>query len=153
MLTIVIACRRSPARLAGATCPIATLTVAPPSELSWWDETRRTLRLLRGLEGLVTIECQARWGDFAVEYAALVAQAFDGVVGVGGELFGEISELEGLAPLTERQLTIAWRALDDRAHTTLDDYDRAMRVKQLAWEAATVVGTAPAPGPASRPLD
>lgn len=144
-LSIVIGCRRSPARLAGATSPIGTLTVAPPSELRLWDPDARTLRFVRDLAGVVTIESTPRWGDFAIEYAALVAQTYDGIVAVADEILGEVE----LAPdmLSERELGIAWRLLDDRAHAALDDYERAMKVKQLAWEATTAVG----PNPLDRP--
>ncbi len=153
-LTIVIACRRSPARLAGATTPIGTLTVAPAAELRLWDQDARTLRFLRELAGVVTIESVSRWGDFAFEYAALVAQAFDGIVAVAGEILGDVEQ--DRAPLDrprcERDLAFAWRAVDDRAHAALDDYDRAMRVKHLTWEAAAASDSSPIPA-ISRRLD
>ncbi len=149
-LAIVIACRRSPARLAGATSPIGTLTVAPAAELRLWDQDARTLRFLRDLGGIVTIESTPRWGDFAVEYAALIAQACDGIVAAEDEILGEVER--DPAPLSERDLALAWRHLDDRAHAALDDYERAMKVKHLAWEATTAV----VPNPllrVSRPLE
>lgn len=151
-LTIVIACRRAPVRLAGATCPIATLVVAPPAELRLWDQDQRTLRFLRDLEGIVTIESSPRWGDFAIEYAALIAQAFDGIVSVADEILGDAEIDLDPRPISERELAFAWRALDDRSHAAVDSYDRAMRVKQLAWETKTAIG----PNPllrASRQLD
>lgn len=140
-LTIVIGCWESPARLAGATCPIATLTVAPASELRLWDHDARTLRFVRDLAGVVTIETSARWGDFAIEYAALIAQTFDGIVSVADEILGEV-EIEP-EMMTERELGITWRLLDDRAHAALVEYERVMKVKQLAWEATTAVGPNP----------
>ncbi len=145
VLRIVIACRRSPARLAGATCPIGTLVIEPPAELRWWDQDERTLRFLRHLEGVVTVETASRWGDFAVEYAALIAQAFDGLVGVADEFLAEVDREP--APISERDLAFAWRALDDRAQTSLEAYQQAMQIKHLAWDAPTAANR-----PTSRPL-
>ena len=141
VLRIVIACRRSPGRLIGATCPIASLEVTAGEELCWWDQDARTLRFLRDLAGIVTIETAPRWGDFAVEYAALIAQAFDGMVGISDEFLGEVER--DPEPISERQLAFAWRDLDDRSQTALHSYEQAMRVKHLAWEAPTAVGPAP----------
>lgn len=135
VLRIVIACRRSPARLVGATCPIATLVIEPSSELCWWDQDARTLRFMRDLAGIVTIETAPRWGDFAIEYAALIAQAFDGSVGLADEFLGEVPR--DPEPITERELAFAWRELEERAQTTLSTYQRSMRIEQLSWEAPT----------------
>ncbi len=107
--------------------------IEPPSELRWWDQDSRTLRFLRELAGIVTIETAPRWGDFAVEYAALIARSFDGMVGVANEFLGEV-ECEP-APISERELAFAWRAIEERAQTALDDYQRTMRIDHLAWEA------------------
>jgi hypothetical protein len=119
--------------------------IEPPRELRWWDQHGRTLRFLRDLEGLVTIETAPRWGDFAVEYAALIAQAAGGIVGVADELLGEVDR--DPSPISERDLALAWRALEERAQTSLDDYQRAMRIEHLAWEAPTASSR-----PISRPL-
>jgi hypothetical protein len=147
MLTIGVACRRSPARLEGATCPIGRITVTRATELIWWDQEARTLRFMRDLEGIVTIETTPRWGDFAVEYAALVAQTFDGIVGVADEILGEVGVAE---PITERQLAFAWRELDDRAQIALENYEAAMRIKHLAWESALSGGSSGAGQSTSR---
>lgn len=119
--------------------------IEPPSELRWWDQDDRTLRFLRDLAGIVTIETAPRWGDFAIEYAALIAQAFDGIVGVADEVLGELDR--DPAPISERDLAFAWRALEERAQTSLDDYQRSMRIEHLAWEAPTASSR-----PISRPL-
>lgn len=119
--------------------------IEPPAELRWWDQDSRTLRFLRELAGVVTIETAPRWGDFAVEYAALIAQAFDGMVGVANEFLGEVER--DPAPISERELAFAWRAIDDRAQTSLDAYQQAMQIKHLAWEAPTAANR-----PTSRPL-
>jgi len=141
-LSIVIACRRSPGRLTGATCPIANVIVDPPGELSLWDQDARTLRFLRELAGVVTIETTPRWGDYAIEYAALIAQAFDGVVAVADEILGEVER--DPVPISERDLALAWRTVDERAQAALTEYDHAMRIKQRARET---------PRDASRPLE
>jgi hypothetical protein len=127
--SVVIACRRSPARLAGATCPISDLAVEAPRELRLWDPEARTLRFHRELAGIVTLTSNFRWADFVTEYAALIAHAFDGIVTVADEVLAEVEIEPDPEPLSDRDLAFAWRAIDDRAQSALDDYDRAMRVK------------------------
>lgn len=141
VLRIVIACRRSPAGLVGATCPIATLVFEPSSELRWWDQDARTLRFMRDLAGVVTIETAPRWGDFAIEYAALIARAFDGSVGLADELVSEVDV--DPVPITERELAFAWRDLEGRSQLALDAYQQAMQINHLAWEAPTAQSSRP----------
>ncbi|MBA2542141.1 MAG: hypothetical protein H0V17_21045 [Deltaproteobacteria bacterium] len=147
--SIVIACRRSPARLAGATCPIGSVVVTPPKELRLWDQHARTLRFHRDLS-IVTFTSAQRWADFAIEYAALIAHAFDGVVAVEDEVLGEVEIDPEPSPLTDRELGLAWRTIDDRAQAALDDYDRAMRIIVGPLVSHRALGL---PLSSSRPLD
>ena len=50
------------------------------------------------------------------------------------------------------ELALSWRAVDERAHAALEDYDRAMRLEHLTWEATTASDSRPVTH-VSRPLD
>lgn len=125
----VIACRRSPAKLVGATCPIGTVHVTMPRELRLWYPQARTTRrhLAHEFGGLVTLTTSYRWGDFAEEYLTLIAAAFDGIVARDGEVLEEIDPW----PITERELALSWRAIDARARAVIEEHDRALRRQQI----------------------
>ncbi len=134
-LEILVACRRSPAAIVGASTPIAVLDVGASHRMWLWYPRERTSRLLRETQiaGVVSILSTARWADFAIGYASLIARTFDGVAAIERE----VQDTEPVA-LDERALAIAWRDLDSRAAAAVDDHQRATRRGQLAWEASAV---------------
>jgi hypothetical protein len=125
----VIACRQSPTKLVGATCPIGTVHVTAARDLRLWYPQQRTTRLHRAHElgGIVTLTTSYRWGDFAEEYVELIARACDGIVAIDGEA----NELLDPLPISDRELAVEWRVLDARARRAIEDHDRALR-KQRA---------------------
>jgi len=140
-MEIVVACRESPARFVGAVAPIATVAVHSASSLQFWYPLSRTSRFHRELAGLVVLHCDPRWADLGIEYATLVAGACDGTVAIDGEVLEEIDP----DVLDERELALAWRALDVRTRVVVDAHERAM----LALEALVT----PPPPPPDRPID
>jgi len=135
-LEIVIACRQSPAQLVGAASPIAIIEVGAPHQMWLWYPRERTTRLHRDrdLAGIVTLTCVARWADYALAYAELIARGCDGIIAIDGEVEGN----DDLAPLDERELAIAWRELEERALTALNEHERATHRERLAWESGAV---------------
>lgn len=122
-ISIVIACRRSPAKVDGAKSAIGTIEVSPAMPVRIWYPEERTTRLHRDIAGLVTIHCQLRWADYGLQYASLIARTFDGIVAEDGEA----SPIEDGRLLSERELCYAWRDLDLRAQSALEDWHRATR--------------------------
>jgi hypothetical protein len=122
-IEIVIACRRSPAKVDGARSAIGTIEVAPAAPIRIWYPVERTTRLHRDIAGIVTIRCQLRWADYGLQYASLIARTFDGIVAEDGEA----SPIDDGRLLAERELCYAWRDLDLRAQSALEDWHRATR--------------------------
>jgi len=139
---IVVACRRSPARIVGATCPVGVIDVGAPHRMWLWYPTERTTRLHREAElaAVITISCSLRWADFGIEYAKLVARGTDGIAAIDGEA------IDSDPALDERELALVWRELDRRAITAIEDHVRATRRQELSWEASAVwLDTSPIP--------
>lgn len=136
-----IACRRSPAKLVGATCPIGTVHVTMPRELRLWYPQARTTRrhLAHEFGGIVTLTTSYRWGDFAEEYIQLIAAAFDGIAARDGEALEDIDPW----PISERELAIAWHSIDARARRVIEEHDRSLRRQRL--EAPSMAAAPPAP--------
>ncbi len=130
--SVVIACRRSPVRLLGATSVVCVVDVESPRECRLWDPEARTLRFHRDLAGIVTLTGQFRWADFITELAALIAHASDGIVAVADEVLGDVKVTPHPDPLGDRDLALAWRAIDNRARVALDDYHAAAAAKVVA---------------------
>jgi len=135
-LEILVAVRRSPAELVGAKAPIAVIDVGAPHRMWLWYPRERTTRLHRDsdLAGVVTVTCVARWADFAIEYAKLIARGFDGIVAIDGEVL----DVELDPPLDSRDLAIAWHELDARAAASLETHQQATHRERLAWDPSAV---------------
>ncbi len=135
-LEISIACRRSPDELVGATSPIAGIEIGDPREMWLWFGRERTTRLIREsqLACVVTVTCVPRWADFAIQYAKLIARGFDGIPSINGDVLDD----EPLLPLESRELALAWRDLEHRAQTELDELAQATRRDDLAWNPSAV---------------
>jgi hypothetical protein len=122
-IAITIACRRSPAKVAGAKSVIGSVEVKPADPIQVWYPDERTTRIHRDLAGIVTITCQLRWADYGIQYASLIARTFDGIVSEDGQA----SPVDDGRLLNERELAYAWRDLELRALSAVEDHDRAMR--------------------------
>jgi hypothetical protein len=122
-IVIVIACRRSPAKVAGARSAIGSVDVGPAAPIQIWYPDERTTRIHRDLAGIVTITCPLRWADYGIQYASLIARTFDGIVSEDGEA----SPVDDGRLLNERELAYAWRDLELRAMSAIQDHERALR--------------------------